>query len=436
MLLKFRSLQIVLFGLALILFAPNFCFGQDEEPKDDLKKLACEIHKKVKGGKIAKDMTTILVARVKVDGEPKTIITTNPGSGGNKNGVTGPGIKAKCKELKEQNPKGDDETQEEYDEKIKNLKLAWIKETQKGSKGGWRPELSKCFADWKGKGHCVIEDLSKHKYDHCAGPLGKKWPHAEDTLKCWIKLEKEKADVTEVEVCELGICRGENSDKPDMCWKCYCDFGPDGENWPRPQCVTDEMLDKTVCEIMQKKNLDEKPEKSKVKIQNASRDGGDNFEDCTVFKVFEVTFDVAVTVEPDAFSVVDSSGNFIATELVCVEEAFVSLEIMEDLPPGEYTVQIDPEKVRSVFLECPLEIEPAASSSIAAPVRACMTEVVAIEGDINQDMEVGISDVIEFIPHWIDPAPAPQWSEGDFNNDDQVNIFDALALLSNYGQVY
>jgi hypothetical protein len=414
----------------------------------DLKDLACEMHCKVKG-KIPQESITILVARVKVDGKPEIVITTNTGSGGDRACLSAKKIKAKCKELlKAKNPKTPEEEEEENDDKynerickllktkagkasIEEEKKAWIMTQVDGTSGGWYPPLKKCFGEW-GKKYTVIEDLSKHKYDPCTG---KKWPHAENTLKCWMEKKKAEEGVTKVELCDLGICRGDRGGdgdnktippKVDMCWRCYCDYGPNGEKWPKPQCVTDKMIEATECEIKVKKEGIKKPKKPKTKISDVSRDGGANFEDCTGFESIAFTFDVPVEFDEGAISVFDPSGQLVPVETYLVEDSVVAADLMSDAVPGEYTVVLDPEKVRSVFLQCEVDLqEPTA-----------MSQVVAIDGDIDLDMQVGMTDVVEFVGYMIAQPIQPQWAEGDFNDDDNVNWADAFALIRNYGTSY
>lgn len=409
-----------------------------------LRDLAVDLHGCL--SKNVKSNSTIAVAEVKLkSGKTEIVITINPGIGGTK-GCTVAEYATKCKEALDAVEQGD-MSDEEFEQAKKDAKKKLNDELTEGSKGGWKEKakvLAK-IAELKAGGdtRCfkVIEDLKKHKFDFSGGG----WPHAEDVVDCHLK---ENAGS---EICGIGIAWA-GCDKPIMCPKCYCKFGPDGKDWPCPE-GSDEVkkpkpkkeqdtnaqvqvvaLEKTWKEIMIEKATEYKEGlKQKADIEDVKRDGGNDIEQCDKFSEYSISFDIPVIVEPGALSLVhESTGQVVDVGLPTVFEETTVYWSFDDLPYGEYQLTINQNKILSRDYLCVLDIEEDGASTVV------WKEVVAMPGDTDQSMSVGLGDFFTVLQNAVFPIEVEGlWAEGDFNDDDGVTVFpDLVMTIVNFGRSY
>ena len=144
----------------------------------------------------------------------------------------------------------------------------------------------------------------------------------------------------------------------------------------------------------------------------------------------EITFDADSDVDflPDAVTVRAVGSQTFVPAVVCYYFDTISLEMPENLPPGPYEIVIHGDRIFEIATGCVLELE----GEGVVENTLTFTEVVALPGDINQDMSVNFDDLVDFVGEWIAQPIEPNWIHGDFDDEQTTGFNDLLILLYNY----
>ena len=253
------------------------------------------------------------------------------------------------------------------------------------------------------------------KFDFCK----MKWDHAEDVIDKYCKQN-------EGTVKAIGICWGKK-EKKTMCDECFCKFGMPFDDktkkqWPIPECAT-------------KKEHQERIEKKKktgkgcapCDVEEVKRDGGNAIQECDKFNSLSVGFSCPVVIPDGAVQILKDEVAIPLPEMDTIESS-QSWNFSESLPPGEYEVLID--LTATVSAETLLPV--CAADEQGNPDILPITQVVALPGDIDTDMDVGFDDAMSFLGYVFNPVPPTEanWSEGDFNNDGETTLFSDCLLYT------